>query len=63
MASTVRVRLYWDNGDVEQARVPIDKDVRMIIRLAADGTRHHFEITDDVDADGFVIAREVPVAS
>jgi hypothetical protein len=63
MANTVRVRFYWDDGLVEEARHPIDAEAKMIIRLAADGTHRHFELTDDLDADGFVIAREVPVVS
>jgi len=35
----------------------------MIIRLGRDGTHHHFEVTEDVDADGFVVAIEVPLVS
>jgi hypothetical protein len=63
MADTLRVRLYWDDGRIEEARQPIDAETTMIIRLAADGTHRHFELTGDVDADGFVIAIEVPVVS
>ena len=63
MADTVRVRLYWDDGRVEEARQPIDAETTMIIRLARDGTHHHFEITDDIDAEGFVVAVEVPIVS
>ena len=63
MADTLRVRLYWDDGRVEEARRPIDAGTTMIIRLAADGTHHHFELTSDIDADGFVVAIEVPVVS
>jgi hypothetical protein len=32
----------------------------VIVRLAKDGTHSHFEVTDEVDADGYVIARELP---
>jgi hypothetical protein len=32
----------------------------MIVRQAKDGTHRHFEITEDRDADGYVIALEVP---
>jgi hypothetical protein len=63
MPEAKRVRLYWDDGRVEEARAPIAADVTMIIRLAADGTHHHFELTDDIDADGCVVAIEVPLES
>jgi hypothetical protein len=32
----------------------------MIIRQAKDGTHRHFEVTDDLDGDGYVIALELP---
>ena len=32
----------------------------MIVRQAKDGTQRHFEVTDDIDADGYVIALELP---
>jgi hypothetical protein len=60
MTDAVRVRLYWDDGTVETAHAPIDPGVRVIIRLAKDGTHRHFEVTDDIDADGYVIALELP---
>jgi hypothetical protein len=60
MAETVRVRLYWDDGTVETASHPIETGVTMIIRQAKDGTHRHFEVTEDVDADGYVIAIELP---
>ena len=60
MAEERRVRLYWDNGTVETAHEPIGADVAVIVRLAKDGTHRHFEVTDDVDADGYFIALEVP---
>jgi hypothetical protein len=63
MAESVRVRLYWDDGRIEEARHPIDAEATMIIRLGKDGTHHHFELTEDIDADGFVVAIEVPIAS
>ena len=59
MADGVRVRLYWDDGTVETAPEPIGTDVQVIVRLAKDGTHRHFEVTDDVDADGYVIAIEL----
>ena len=60
MAEGRRVRLYWDDGTVETARQPIDGTVKAIVRQAKDGTHRHFEVTDDLDADGYVIARELP---
>ena len=60
MADAMRVRLYWDDGTVETAHQPIGVDVKVIVRLAKDGTHRHFEVTDDVDADGYVIALELP---
>jgi hypothetical protein len=63
VADTVRVRLYWDDGRIEEARQPIDAEATMIVRLGKDGTHHHFELTEDVDADGFVVAIEVPLVS
>ena len=59
MAEALRVRLYWDDGTVETTRVPIDAEVKMIVRQAKDGTHRHFEVTDDLDADGYVIAIEL----
>jgi hypothetical protein len=60
MADAVRVRLYWDDGTVETAHEPIDASVTTIIRLAKDGTHRHFDVTGDFDADGYVIALELP---
>ena len=60
MADAVRVRLYWDDGTVETAHEPIDAEVTTIVRLAKDGTHRHFEVTEDLDADGYVIALELP---
>jgi hypothetical protein len=60
MADHRRVRLYWENGTVETAHEPIGADVEVIIRLAKDGTHRHFEVTDDLDAEGYVIAFELP---
>jgi hypothetical protein len=61
MADALRVRLYWEDGTVETPRQPIDAGVAVIVRLAKDGTHRHFEVTDDIDADGYVIALELPV--
>jgi hypothetical protein len=52
MADPRRVRLYWDDGTVETPRQPIDAAVTTIVRQAKDGTHRHFEVTDDIDADG-----------
>ena len=60
MADAVRVRLYWDDGTVETAHEPIDAEVTTIVRLGKDGTHRHFEVTEDLDADGYVIALELP---
>jgi hypothetical protein len=49
----------WDDGTVEAAHEPIGVEVQVIVRLAKDGTHRHFEVTDDVDADGYVIAIEL----
>jgi hypothetical protein len=59
MGQQRRVRLYWDDGTVETAHEPIAAEVKVIVRLAKDGTHRHFEVTDDVDADGYVIAIEL----
>ena len=59
MVDGVRVRLYWDDGTVETAHEPIGADVKVIVRLAKDGTHRHFEVTDDLDRDGYVIAIEL----
>ena len=60
MADAVRVRLYWEDGTVETPRGPIDAEVKTIVRQAKDGTHRHFEVTEDIDADGYVIALELP---
>ena len=44
---------------METARAPIDADVRLIVRRGKDGSHHHFEVTDDVDVEGYIIALEV----
>ena len=59
MAEASRVRLYWDDGTVETARQPIEAGVTTIVRRAKDGTHRHFEVTEDIDADGYVIALEL----
>lgn len=56
----MRVRLYWEDGTIETAREPIDADARMNVRTAKHGSDRHFEVTDDVDADGYRIALELP---
>jgi hypothetical protein len=60
MADVVRVRLYWEDGTVETAHQPIDAGATVIVRHAKDGTHRHFEVTDGIDADGYVIALELP---
>ena len=60
MAEGRRVRLYWDDGTIETAHGPIDPEVTVIIRTAKDGTHRHFEVTENIDADGYVIALELP---
>ena len=52
MAEARRVRLYRDDGTLETPHHPIDP--------AVDGTHRHFEVTDDLDADGYPIALESP---
>jgi hypothetical protein len=59
VAETVRVRLYWDDGTIETARAPIDAEARIIVRTAKDGSHRHFEVTDDLDAEGYRIAIKV----
>jgi hypothetical protein len=59
VADAVRVRLYWDDGTVETTRMPIEAEVKMIVRQAKDGSHRHFEVTDEIDADGYVIAIEL----
>jgi hypothetical protein len=60
MVDGVRVRLYWDDGTVETPHKAIDAGVTVIGRLAKDGTHRHFEVTEDIDADRYVIALELP---
>jgi hypothetical protein len=60
MADAMRVRLYWDDGTVETPHAPIDTGVKAIVRLAKDGTHRHFEVTEDLDPDGYVITLELP---
>ena len=45
---------------METAHQPIDAQVTAIIRQAKNGTHRHFEVTEDLDADGYVIALELP---
>jgi hypothetical protein len=60
VAGTVRVRVHWTDGRIEALREPLDAAVTTIVRTGTDGRHHYFEVTDDLDQDGFVIAREVP---
>lgn len=48
------------DGTVETAHEPIGAEVTMIVLTAKDGTQRHFEVTDDLDDDGYVIALELP---
>jgi hypothetical protein len=34
-----------------------------LVRTSSDRRSHYFEVTKDIDREGFVIAREVPTAS
>jgi hypothetical protein len=59
VAQAVRVRVYWSDGRIETVRQPIDSEVTMIVRQDKDGTHRHFEVTDELDAEGYVIALEM----
>lgn len=63
MAGTVRVRLHWSDGRVETVREPIDTQATTLVRTSSDRCSHYFEVTKEIDREGFVIAREVPTAS
>jgi hypothetical protein len=59
-AGTVAVRLYWVDGTVDTEREPIETWIGILVRTAEDGSQRHFMVTEDRDADGYIIALEVP---
>ena len=54
MAETMRVRLYWQNGRVEELKGEIDVGTTHIVRPSASGNRH-FTTTEETDDEGFAI--------
>jgi hypothetical protein len=57
--SCVERWLYWKDGTVETTQEPIEADGTMFVR-AKDRRQRHFEVTDALDGDGYIIALEVP---
>ena len=54
LANTMRVRLYWLDGRVEEPRFEVDADTKTIVRDSATGHRH-FTFAEEIDDEGFAI--------
>lgn len=54
MTQTMRVRLYWLDGRVEELKGEVDATTLHIVRQTAGG-QHRFEFAEEIDDEGFAI--------
>lgn len=54
MATTMRVRLYWLDGRVEEFKGEVEAETTHIVRQSANGQRH-FSFAEEIDDEGFAI--------
>ena len=50
----MKVRLYWEDGRVEQLKGEVEDDTTHIVRPTADGPRR-FEFAEEIDDEGYAI--------
>ena len=53
-AETMRVRLYWLDGRVEQLKGDVDAGTTHIVRQTPQG-HGHFTFAEEIDDEGFAI--------
>ena len=51
---TMRVRLYWLDGRIEELKNEVDAATTNIVRNTAEGHRH-FSFVEEIDDEGFAI--------
>jgi len=54
MTETMRVRLYWLDGRVEELKGEVDAATMHIVRQTSGGQRR-FEFAEEIDDEGFAI--------
>jgi hypothetical protein len=54
MPDTMRVRLYWLDGRVEEPKGEVDAATTVIVRQSGTGHRH-FIFAEEIDDEGFAI--------
>ena len=54
MVKTMRVRLYWSDGRVEEPKYEVDAATTIIVRESETGHRH-FTFAEEIDDEGFAI--------
>lgn len=54
MPGTMRVRLYWQDGRVEELKKAVDGSTTHVVRQSEDGM-HHFTFAEEIDDEGFAI--------
>ena len=62
MSDTMRVRLYWQDGRVEELKKAVDASTTHVVRQSEDGL-HHFIFAEEIDDEGFAIFWEDDEAS
>ena len=54
MADTMRLRLYWLDGRVEEFKGEVDAKTMHVVRQTDNGERH-FTFAEEIDDEGFAI--------
>ena len=54
MGDTMRVRLYWLDGRVEELKGEVDASTMRVVRQTAQGQRQ-FSFAEEIDDEGFAI--------
>ena len=54
MADTMRLRLYWLDGRVEEFKGEVDASTTHVVRRTENGERH-FTFAEEIDDEGFAI--------
>ena len=62
MTDTMRVRLYWLDGRIEELKGVVDASTMEVVRNTADGLRR-FEFAEEIDDEGFAIFWEEEAAA
>ena len=54
MPETMRVRLYWLDGRIEELKGVVDGGTTQVVRKTSDGPRY-FMFAEEIDDEGFAI--------